>query len=59
MPPLRPSRAPLTLRPTLPTMLLLRPRNIRRAGFRRYAIIEALLVWGVVLALAVWYLRNH
>lgn len=55
---LPPSRSPLTLRPTLPAMLLLRPRNVRRSTFRRLRIIEAVATWAAVGALA-WYLLSH
>lgn len=55
---LPPSRAPQTLRPTLPTMFLIRPRNIRRATLRRLRIIEAVATWAAVGVLA-WYLITH
>lgn len=59
MTPLPPSRAPLTLRPTLPTMLFLSPRrNIRRSTFRRLRILEAVATWAAVAGLA-WYLLSH
>ena len=57
---LPPSRAPLTLKPHLPTMLFLLPRrNIRRADYlRRLLILEAVATWSAVGAL-VWYLLTH
>lgn len=55
---LPPSRSPLTLRPTLPTMFLIRPRNIRRSTFRRLRILEAVATWAAVAGLA-WYLLSH
>ena len=55
---LPPSRAPLTLRPALPTMLFLRPRNIRRADYLRLRIIEAVATWTAVAGL-VWFLLSH
>lgn len=56
---LPPSRSPITLRPTLPTMFTLRPRNVRRADYlRRLRIIEAIATWAAVGAL-VWYLLTH
>lgn len=59
MTPLPPSRSPQTLRPTLPTMFTLRPRNIRRADYlRRLRIIECLITWAAVGAL-VWFLLSH
>lgn len=58
MPPLPPSRAPIILRPSLPTMLLLRPRNLRRSTVRRLRILEAIATWTAVGCL-VWYLLSH
>lgn len=56
---LPPSRAPLTLRPTLPAMFIIRPRNIRRADYvRRLRILEAVATWAAVAVLA-WYLLTH
>ena len=57
---LPPSRAPITLRPTLPTMFTLSPRrNIRRADYlRRLRILECVITWSAVGALA-WYLLSH
>jgi hypothetical protein len=56
---LPPSRSPITLRPALPTMLLIRPRNIRRADYvRRLRILEAVATWSAVAGLA-WYLLTH
>lgn len=57
---LPPSRAPITLKPHLPTMfIIIRPRNIRRADYlRRIRIIEAITTWAAVGVLA-WYLLSH
>lgn len=55
---LPPSRAPITLRPSLPAMFTLRPHNIRRATLRRLRIIEAIVTWSAVAVLA-WYLLTH
>lgn len=56
---LPPSRAPQTLRPTLPTMLRIRPRNIRRADYlRRLRILECLVTWAAVAGLA-WFLLAY
>lgn len=58
MPPLPPSRAPITLKPHLPTMLFIRPRNLRRSTVRRLRILEAIATWAAVGVLA-WYLLSH
>lgn len=59
MPTLPPSRSPITLKPRLPTMLFLRPRNVRRADYlRRLRILEAVATWAAVAGLA-WYLLTH
>lgn len=56
---LPPSRSPITLKPHLPTMFTLRPRNIRRADYvRRLRILEAVATWAAVAGLA-WYLLTH
>ena len=55
---LPPSRAPITLKPCLPTMFFIRPQNIRRSTFRRLRIIECVITWAAVGAL-VWYLLSH
>ena len=56
---LPPSRSPLTLRPTLPTMFTLLPRrNIRRRDYQRRLALEALAIWAAVGVLA-WYLLSH
>ena len=57
---LPPSRSPLTLRPTLPTMFTFLPRrNIRRADYlRRLRILEAVAIWTAV-AVLVWYIITH
>lgn len=56
---LPPSRAPITLRPSLPVMFTLLPRrNLRRSTFRRLRILECVITWAAVGALA-WYLLSH